>query len=180
LFPTGGAAASRVTDVYFRGYQDGPDHVDSHRATAYVVGAYVKQGAVVSTRYSQVNALRTIEDVLSTQHMNLNTGSQRPMSDVFDLDSSGKWSYKAEASTVLKTTALAQAPRGLGARFAKGPNVKPMHGARYWAKVTAGFDFSDADRVPPARFNKVLWDGLMSGKPYPALMGRGVADKSDD
>ena len=43
--------------------QDGPDHVDSHRATAYVVGPYVKQGAVVSTRYSQVNMLRTIEDL---------------------------------------------------------------------------------------------------------------------
>jgi hypothetical protein len=25
--------------------QDGGDHVDSHRSTAYVVGAYVKQGA---------------------------------------------------------------------------------------------------------------------------------------
>jgi hypothetical protein len=160
--------------------QDGPDHVDSHRATAYVVGAYVRQGAVVSTRYSQVNALRTIEDILGTEHMNLNTAFQRPMTDVFDIGSSGRWSYQAEASTVLKTTALAQAPRGLGVRFAKGPDVKPRHGAGYWAKVTAGFDFSDADRVPPARFNKVLWGGLMSGKPYPALMGRRVADKSDD
>ena len=65
--------------------QDGPDHVDSHRATAYVVGPYVKQGAVVSTRYSQVNALRTIEDILGTQHINLNTAFQRPMADVFDI-----------------------------------------------------------------------------------------------
>jgi len=39
------------------------------------VGPYVKQGAVVSTHYSQVNALRTIEDVLGTQHLNLNTAS---------------------------------------------------------------------------------------------------------
>jgi hypothetical protein len=44
--------------------QDGPDHVDSHRATTYIVGPYVKQNAVVSTRYSQVNVLRTIEDIL--------------------------------------------------------------------------------------------------------------------
>ena len=28
--------------------QDGPDHVDAHRSTAYVVGPYVKKGAVVS------------------------------------------------------------------------------------------------------------------------------------
>src|SRR4029077_15730071 len=69
--------------------QDGPDHVDSHRATAYVVGAYVKQHAVVSTHYSQVNALRTIEDLLGAPHINLNTAYARPMADVFDITSSG-------------------------------------------------------------------------------------------
>jgi len=77
------------------------------------VGPYVKQGAVVSTHYSQVNALRTIEDVLGTQHLNLNTAFQRPMTEVFDVKSSGRWSYQAEASTVLEGTMLAQAPGGL-------------------------------------------------------------------
>jgi hypothetical protein len=32
--------------------QDGPDHVDSHRTVALVAGAYVKQGALVSTQYN--------------------------------------------------------------------------------------------------------------------------------
>src|SRR6266478_3937969 len=136
--------------------QDGPDHVDSHRATAYVVGPYVKQGAVVSTRYSQVNALRTIEDILGTEHMNLNTAFQRPMTDVFDIRSSGKWNFVAEGSTILKLTQLAQVPGGLGVRFVRGADVKPKHDAEYWAKATAGFDFSDADRVPPDKFNRVL------------------------
>jgi YVTN family beta-propeller protein len=86
--------------------QDGPDHVDSHRATAYVAGPYVKQGAVVSTRFGQVNALRTIEDILGTPHINLNTAFQRPMADVFDITSSGSWTYTAVASTILKTTTL--------------------------------------------------------------------------
>lgn len=40
--------------------QDGADHVHSHRATTYFVGLYVKQHAIVSTRYSQTNVLRTI------------------------------------------------------------------------------------------------------------------------
>jgi YVTN family beta-propeller protein len=161
--------------------QDGPDHADSHRATAYVVGPYVKQGAIVSTRYSQVNALRTIEDVLGTQHINLNTAFQRPMVDVFDIRSSGAWTYAAEASTVLSGTALARAPGGLGVAFAKGPVVKPKHSARYWARVTAGLDFSDADHVPPEKFNRIVWRGLMGGKPYPTRVGRHVAaNKSDD
>jgi Phosphoesterase family len=130
--------------------QDGPDHVDSHRATAYVVGPYVKHHAVVSTRFCQVNVLRTIEDILGTPHINLNTAFQRPMADVFDITSSGKWTYTAVASTILQTTTLnpAQAQAHGGVKFAAGPNIKPKHNAAYWAKVTAGFDFSQADQVP--------------------------------
>ena len=67
--------------------QDGADHVDSHRATTYVVGPYVKRNTVVSTRYSQPNILRTMEDILGTQHLNLNTYYWRPMADVFDITS---------------------------------------------------------------------------------------------
>src|SRR5258705_1193393 len=107
--------------------QDGPDHVDSHRGTAYVVGPYVKQGKVVKTRYNQVSALRTIEDVLGTEHINLNTAFQRPMAEVFDIRSSGRWTYAAEASTVLATTMLALAEKDNGVRFAAGPKITPRH-----------------------------------------------------
>src|SRR5262245_18024312 len=159
--------------------QDGPDHVDSHRGTAYVVGPYVKQNAVVSTRYSQVNVLRTIEDILGTEHINLNTAFQRPMSDVFDIKSSGRWSFAAEASTALQGSSLALAEGGNPVRFAAGPVVTPTHDAAYWDAVTAGFDFSEADQVPPAQFNRVLWTGLMNGKPYPTVRGQVSGTKDD-
>lgn len=161
--------------------QDGPDHIDSHRGPAFVVGPYVKRGAVISTAYNQVNALRTIEDILGTQHINLNTASQRPMADVFDIRSSGKWTYTAEASTVLSTTALALSDGHKAVKFAAGPKVTPKHDAAYWEKVTAGFDFSEADQVPTAQFNRVLWKGLMGDKPYPALRGQPMKQaKTDD
>jgi YVTN family beta-propeller protein len=156
--------------------QDGPDHVDSHRAIAFVIGPYVKQGAVISTRYSQVNALRTIEDILGTEHMNLNTAFQRPMTEVFDINSSGKWNYVAEASTLIKLTQLAQDVGNLGVQYTRGPDIKPKHDAAYWAKATSGFDFSQADRVPPEKFHRVVWKGLMDGRPFPALKGRRTAD----
>jgi YVTN family beta-propeller protein len=160
--------------------QDGPDHIDSHRATTYMVGPYVKQGAVVSTRYSQVNALRTIEDILGTQHINLNTAFQRPMADAFDMGSSGAWTYVAQVSTILKTTTLSMAQGEDGPKFAQGPDIKPKHSASYWANVTKTFDFSDADLVPAARYNRVLWTGLMGRKPYPAILGRHEAESERD
>jgi YVTN family beta-propeller protein len=147
--------------------QDGPDHIDSHRAPVLFVGPYVKKGAVISTPYSQVNALRTIEDILGTQHINLNTAYQRPMSDVFDIHQNPSWSYTAIASTVLRASTLNFA-KGPGAtRFAEGPRIRSTHNAAYWDKVTAGMDFTEADEVPVAEFNRVLWKGLMGSKPYP-------------
>ena len=147
--------------------QDGPDHVDSHRGTAFVAGPFVKQGAVVSTRYSQVNVLRTIEDILGTEHLNLNTAFQQPMDEVFDIRSSGAWTFVPQASTVLSTTTLALAEGNSGVKFAAGPQITPKHDAAYWDRVTAGFDFSIADQVPPAQFNRIVWAGLMGTAPYP-------------
>ena len=138
--------------------QDGADHVDSHRATTYFVGPYVQQHAVVSARYSQPNVLRTIEDILGTEHINLNTYYARPMADVFDIKSSGDWTFNAVASTLLKLTTL-----GLDAKttvYAKGPDLKPTHDADYWAAKTSAFDFSAEDRVPTELYNKILWEGL--------------------
>jgi hypothetical protein len=54
--------------------QDGGDHVDSHRTIAFVAGPYVKQGTVVSTRYSTLNFLRTIEEVLGIPEINVQKG----------------------------------------------------------------------------------------------------------
>ncbi len=168
-------AADTVIIVTEDDCQDGPDHVDSHRATTYVAGAYVRKAAIVSTHYSQVNVLRTIEDILGTEHLNLNTASQEPMTDVFDIDSPAAWSYAAVASTVLKTTTLDGGSGSLGVPFALGGNVKPKHSAAYWASRTAAFDFSDADRVPTGRFNRVIWDGMMAGRPYPVRLGAKAA-----
>jgi hypothetical protein len=77
--------------------QDGADHVDSHRTTTYVVGPFVKKGAVVKTHYSQINVIRTVEDILGTQHINLNTAFQRPMSDVFNTSQIPAWTYTVTA-----------------------------------------------------------------------------------
>jgi hypothetical protein len=58
--------------------------------------------------------------------------------------------------------------------------VKPKHSAEYWEAVTAGFNFEEADQVPPAQFNRLLWAGLMGDKPYPVVRSGASSKKSDD
>ncbi len=151
--------------------QDGGDHMDAHRSTAYMVGPYVKRQAVVSTRYSTVNMVRTIEDVLGLEHLNLNTAYQRPMTDVFDISKGRNWNYNALASTILKTTTLTQLDGGSTRgkiQLAEGPDLKPTHTAAWWSEQTRGFDWSSEDRVPADLFNAIVWDGMKGGRPYPA------------
>jgi YVTN family beta-propeller protein len=162
--------------------QDGADHVDSHRSTTYFVGPYVKQHAVVSTPYSQPSALRTIEDILGTEHLNLNTYFARPMADAFDITSSGAWTFNAVASTLLKPLLPQLGLDPTKVLFAAGRNLKPTHDAQYWAKKTRGFDFSSEDRVPAQLYNKILWEGL-KGTATPAAQTRfskADADKDGD
>jgi YVTN family beta-propeller protein len=143
--------------------QDGPDHVDAHRSTAYVVGPYVKHGAVVSTRYATVNVLRTIEDILGLHHLNLHDGGVHPMADVFDLHQRS-WTFSAAPSDILRTTQLPLPPKPAG--VATLP-LQPTHTAAWWAAHTAGFDFRREDRIDAQAFNRVLWQGLMGNAPYP-------------
>ena len=145
--------------------QDGPDHVDAHRSTAYVAGPYVKQGAVVSTFYTTVSMVRTMEDVLGLDHLNLNTATTAPMSGIFDLKQS-KWTFDAIPSSVLLDTGLPLTPEARQAAQVEPP-VKISHDKSYWAEKTRGFDFRGEDRVDAGKFNRIVWEGLMAA-PYPA------------
>jgi hypothetical protein len=67
---------------------------------------------------------------------------------------------------------------GKAIRLAAGPKVLPKQSAEYWARVTATFDFSEADQVPTAQFNRVLWTGLKGDLPYRGLVWRGFTAKA--
>jgi len=155
--------------------QDGPDHVDANRTIAFVAGPYVKQGAVVHERYSTVNMVRTIEDVLGLGHLNLNDEYQRPMTAVFDLNQA-EWNY----------TAIAPAPiaRELDTALKLNQPASAFHDAQppaYWARLTRGFDWSQEDRIPAVLFNQILWKGLTGGAPYPiARSGNDLSQHRDE
>ncbi len=142
--------------------QDGPDHVSAHRSTAYIVGPYVRHNAVDHARYTQVSMLRTIEDVLGLEPMNLNDAFATPMWTAFD-PAQKTWSFTATPSAWLKATALLPPHT----RYADQGPVHPVHAAAWWARATRGYDWSHEDRIPAAQFNHTLWAAFRPGRPYP-------------
>ncbi len=165
-------AASTLIFVIEDDAQAGPDHVDAHRSIAFVAGPYVKHGSVVHERYSTVNIVRTIEDVLGLGHLNLNDAYQRPMTDVFDLNQP-VWTYTSVMPAPIATE--------LAPPQQRGELLTTFHDAQsaaYWARQTHGFDWSVEDRVPAVPFNQILWKGLTGGRPYPKV--RSQQDYSGD
>ncbi|MEI7932651.1 MAG: hypothetical protein WCI21_06315, partial [Alphaproteobacteria bacterium] len=134
--------------------QDGGDHVDAHRSIALFVGPYVKQNVVVSTPYTTVDLLRTIEDILGMKPMGLNDARARPMTQVFD-KSMASWTYTAVVPAALRATQLPLPPPTV----AEGPQPA-TRSSEYWQRVMAGQDFISEDRLDTVRFNAALWEGL--------------------
>jgi len=63
--------------------QNGPDHVDATREVALLIGPSVKRGVVVSDRFDQLSALRTVELILGLDPMHLGDAVAAPMFSAF-------------------------------------------------------------------------------------------------
>ncbi|GAB3081415.1 alkaline phosphatase family protein [Intrasporangium mesophilum] len=63
--------------------QNGADHVDGHRAPIQIISPYAAHGKVVSTYYSQISMIRTIEQILGSAPLNQKVAAATPMFDAF-------------------------------------------------------------------------------------------------
>jgi YVTN family beta-propeller protein len=63
--------------------QDGADHVDGHRAPVQVISPWAVHGTVINTYYSQISAVRTIEQILGAQPLNEKVAAATPMYNAF-------------------------------------------------------------------------------------------------
>jgi hypothetical protein len=144
--------------------QNGPDHVDAHRTTAYVAGGFVKQGLVDHTPYSTSSILRTLELILGLPPMSQYDASATPLWRCFN-NTPGHAPFTVRPIQV-------------------DLNDK-NHLVSQWSKLSEKFDFSKEDRAPDGLFNEVLWKavkGLDSSCPPPvhAAFFTAGGDDGDD
>ena len=63
--------------------QAGVDHVDGHRAPVQVISPWAAHGKTISTYYSQISMIRTIEQILGAEPLNQKVAAATPMFDAF-------------------------------------------------------------------------------------------------
>ncbi len=158
--------------------QNGVDHVDGHRAPVQVISPYAKHNAVVNTYYSQLNMVRTIEQILGVPPMNQQDMTAEPMYDAFtDKPDFAPYSVlpnqvplternpAASATTPPPATPPTLAPTNPPAA---GPKAQALTAQAAWADWSTKQDWSTEDTVNMAQGNRDIWyssNGFT--RPYP-------------
>ena len=119
--------------------QNGADHVDAHRSTAYVAGGFVKRNFVDHTMYSTTSMLRTIELILGMPPMSQYDAAATPMWRCFSKNAN-LTVYHAKPSNI-------------------DLNAKNTV-ANAWQRKSETFDFTKEDRIPDDAFSEVIWKAV--------------------
>jgi YVTN family beta-propeller protein len=145
--------------------QDGPDHVDAHRSVGFVISAYTKRRVVVSTPYTTVSMVHTIETLLGARPLGLNDANAPPMADVFT-STPNLQGYTAVIPGNLCRPPVNPnlVPECRDPRATRTAALPERHDPGWWARQTAGFDFRGPDRNDPVALNRILWQGQMGGE----------------
>jgi len=119
--------------------QNGPDHVDAHRSTAYLAGGYVKQGFVDHTPYTTTSLLRTIELILGLP----------PMSQ-----------YDAAAVPLWRSLNNNPGHLPFDVRPCQVNLNDKNQAVNKYQQMSEKFDFTKEDMVNDAEFNEVIWKAV--------------------
>ena len=120
--------------------QNGSDHVDAHRSTAYVAGGYVKRKFVDHTMYSTSSMLRTMELILGLP----------PMTQ-YDAAATSMWNCFSKTPDI---SPFRSRPSNIDLT-----EITPDKKSALTSK-SLSFDFSREDSAPDHEFNEVIWKAV--------------------
>ena len=136
--------------------QAGLDHVDGHRTVGLVISPYTKRGEVISTYYSQINMVRSIENILGIPPMNQFDMTAESMADCFT-GTPDCTSYTALPNNIPLDEL--------------NPPLESLKGEQlHWAKMSLEQDLDDVDRIDEDIFNRIIWHSVKGyDVPYPEI-----------
>ena len=129
--------------------QDGPDHVDSHRSTCFVISPYIKANSVDHAFYNTDSVLKTIELLLNMPPMSQYDATANPIAD-FDTAPGNKAAYAA----ILPDAAIIKETNNRSAQ------LKPGRPGHVLAALSNKMDFVHPDSAPSGPLNSILWQSV--------------------
>jgi YVTN family beta-propeller protein len=116
--------------------QDGPDHIDAHRTTAYVAGGLVKRNFIDHTMYSTSSILKTIELILGIPPMSQYDAAATPLWRCFQSTPNNfVFNVKPAKYDINEKNTVKSA----------------------WQQKSETFNFAKEDAIPDRVFTEVIW-----------------------
>jgi len=174
--------------------QNGPDHVDAHRSTCYVVSPWIKRGTIDHSFQNTVSALRTIECLLDLPPL-CQYDAAAPVIEAWDTVPRNMEPFTAvlpaaELMRERNTAGGEDAPASPESPRPGGPGTPPagaahqLRSAADLARASQAMDFSKADQVPAELLNTVIWKSVRGAAsempPTPHALGPADARGKDD
>jgi DNA-binding beta-propeller fold protein YncE len=161
--------------------QDGQDHVEAHRSIIHIISPWTKSHAVVHSTYFTTSALRTVEDLLGVNHLGFNDANALPIADAFTTTATVK-PYTAIIPGALCKPPVSPdlVPACKLPAAVRSAYVPDRHDGAWWAKVTAGLDFSKPDHVDPQYYNAILEYGITGKGALPKASAAALESKNYD
>jgi len=164
--------------------QDGPDHVDSHRSTAFVISPWVAHNAVVHTNYNTDSMLHTMEDILGVNYLGFNDANAEPMSDVFAMTPNLQpYNVIIPGALCLPPVDPALVPGCHDPSVRKFNAYHSLHAGAWWEEESEArhLVWNGPDKNDSSLYNRLLWDGVVGDGRYPAIVGANtVAEEPHD
>jgi hypothetical protein len=146
--------------------QSGWDHVSAYRTVGMVISPYSRTGEVLRTNYNQPSMVRTIEQILGMQPMNIMDATAKPMFDCF--------SSKADLTPF-------QCLKNQIPLDEMNPQLSALKGeALHYALKSMEPQFDGIDSGDDQLFNRIIWYAMKEKAKYPKRFSGKDEDEEEE
>jgi YVTN family beta-propeller protein len=165
--------------------QNGTDHVDGHRSPLLIASPYAKRGIVDNTYYTQLNLVKTIEQILGAAPMNQEDRAATPMFNAFtNTPNDTPYNVVPNQTSLTYGLTLSSSAKRTSAASGDTPDLVPASAAQLHIPVSERTIYEDwvvwsrtgrfngqhaiQDWANPAQLNRLDWYSAHDWKvPYP-------------
>jgi DNA-binding beta-propeller fold protein YncE len=151
--------------------QDGPDHVDCHRTTAYVISPWIKQNSIDHEFHNTTSMLKTTELLLGLEPLTSYDKVAAPIND-WDVAPNNSKPYTA---VLPPQNVVCNVTPKLASLRADDPR-------RSLILESTGMDFDTPDSAPDRKLNEIIWKSVKgpNSEPPAPRNSKGSQDKDDN
>jgi hypothetical protein len=151
--------------------QDGPDHVDAHRSTAYVISPWISQSSIDHQFHNTTGMLKTMEMLLGLKPLTSYDSTANPIMD-----------WNSQAANNAPYSAILPASSIICSQTPAVESLASSDPMRRVIQEAGKLDVEHPDSAPEGKFNELIWKSVKgaNSEPPASRFTMSTPDRDDD